>query len=544
MSTFLNSNNKLLTFIFFVIFFFIGIFIFSDYGISIDEDNTRVVGFLSLESVFKIFSPENIPKIKEIISEQLSEHPSLNIVPTSGVAFDLPMAFLEFIFQIEDSRQYYLLRHFSTFLFFFISSYFFYLLIKQRYNSWIISIIGTIMLIASPKIFANSFYNNKDIIFMSFFIINLYLAINFLEKPNYKTSSIFAIFSALMINVRILGLILPSIIIMFYIINIFRIEKNKKKNINPLITFLILFPVFIFLFWPFLWSDPLKNFLFSFKFLGDHILTIHTFYLGQYIFATNPPWHYHLVWILVSTPLLYLSLFAIGFIFIFLRTTRRLLKIEKNDSYTDLWRSNRELHDLIFLLTFLIPVIIAIDFKSISYDGWRHLFFIYPSLLLVSMFGLNLIRIYFFKKKNNYLYILILALIIPNIFWMYKNHPHQNIYFNFLAGKNFNKKFEMDFSGTSNKHALKYIAEKEGKKVKIFNLSTTDLNLSKNILKNTNRQKISITNDINDADYIINNFRDWRGITRPDEFVVPKNFEIFHEIKIDGISINTIYKKH
>ncbi len=99
MSTFLNSNNKLLTFIFFVIFFFIGIFIFSDYGISINEDNTRVVGFLSLESVFRIFSPENIPKIKEIISEQLSEHPSLDIVPTSGVAFDLPMAFLEFIFQ-------------------------------------------------------------------------------------------------------------------------------------------------------------------------------------------------------------------------------------------------------------------------------------------------------------------------------------------------------------------------------------------------------------------------------------------------------------
>ena len=32
---------------------------------------------------------------------------------------------------------------------------------------------------------------------------------------------------------------------------------------------------------------------------------------------------------------------------------------------------------------------------------------------------------------------------------MYKNHPHQNIYFNFLAAKNFNEKFEMDFSGCS-----------------------------------------------------------------------------------------------
>ena len=70
MSTFLNSNNKLLTFIFFVIFFFIGIFIFPDYGLSIDEDNTRIVGFLSLEIIFKIFAPEYLTKINSIISGQ------------------------------------------------------------------------------------------------------------------------------------------------------------------------------------------------------------------------------------------------------------------------------------------------------------------------------------------------------------------------------------------------------------------------------------------------------------------------------------------
>ena len=53
-----------------------------------------------------------------------------------------------------------------------------------------------------------------------------------------------------------------------------------------------------------------------------------------------------------------------------------------------------------------------------------------------------------------------------------------------------------------------------------------------------------ITNDINNADYIVNNYRDWRGITLPNDFITPKNFEIFHEIKVDNISINTIYKKH
>ena len=126
---------------------------------------------------------------------------------------------------------------------------------------------------------------------------------------------------------------------------------------------------------------------------------------------------------------------------------------------------------------------------------------------------------------------------------MYKNHPHQNVYFNFLAGKNFNEKFEMDYFGISNKSVLEYIIEKEGKKVKIYNLSTTDLNLSKKILKKDMREKITVVDNANDADYITNNYRDWRGKIKPTEFIIPKNFKITHEIKVDDVSINSIYKK-
>ena len=129
------------------------------------------------------------------------------------------------------------------------------------------------------------------------------------------------------------------------------------------------------------------------------------------------------------------------------------------------------------------------------------------------------------------------------MFWMYKNHPFQYVYFNSLAGKNFNEKFEMDYFGVSNKNVLEYIIAKEGKKVKILNLSTTDLDLSKKILKEEIREKINIVSDIKSADYITNNYRDWNGVYEPTKFMVPKNSKIFHEIKVDGISINTIYKK-
>jgi len=540
MPTFLNSNKNLFTFLFFLIFFLTGIYIFQDYGISIDEDNTRILGFLSLEHIFNIFFPESVSKINEIISIDSDAHSGY---PTSGIVFDLPMAFLEFIFQIEDSRQYYLLRHFFNFFIFFVSVFLFFQLIKKRYNSWSLACVGTMFLLISPRIFANSFFNNKDIVFMSLFIIGLYTAINFLEKKNIKSVIIFSIVSSLLVNLRIFGLILPLLIFLFYTINILHDKNSKKEIIKPLLLLLILTPFFIILFWPYLWENPIEHFLYVIKSSSSHSLGIYNYYLGQHFFSTNPPWHYSLVWISITTPLFYIILFPFGFIFILQRTIKRWLKTENNNSFIYFWRGNKELQDLIFLLTFLIPILVSIYFGSISYDGWRHLYFIYPSFLLISILGLHLIKVIFFRRKNNYLYILCIILITPTAFWMYKNHPFQYVYFNLLAGKNFNEKFEMDYSGVSNKNVLEYIIAIEDKKVRIHNLSTTDLNLSKKILKKEMRERITVVGDIKNADYITNNYRDWNGKTEPAKFVIPKNFKILYEIKVDDVPINSIYKK-
>jgi len=135
-------------------------------------------------------------------------------------------------------------------------------------------------------------------------------------------------------------------------------------------------------------------------------------------------------------------------------------------------------------------------------------------------------------------------MIAPTALWMYKNHPFQYVYFNLLARDNFNENFEMDYFGISNKNALEYIMKKENRVVKIFNMGTTDLNLSKKILDKKIREKINIVGDANDADYLTNNYRDWNGVIKPTKFITPENFKIIYEIKVDDVSINTIYKKN
>ena len=135
------------------------------------------------------------------------------------------------------------------------------------------------------------------------------------------------------------------------------------------------------------------------------------------------------------------------------------------------------------------------------------------------------------------------CLILPTFFWMYSNHPIQNVYFNLLAGKNFNKNFEMDYWGISNKTALEYIANKVNKKVNVYNLNTSDLALSKQILQKETRDLINITYDLTKANYLINSFRDWNGTVKPQDYLIPTNFEILYEIKVDGVVINSVYKK-
>ena len=536
----INLNKNIYISIFFFIFFVLGIYIFPDYGISIDEDNTRIIGFLSLKYINSIFLPENLPKIDEIINSQLRAHEGY---ATSGIVFDLPMAFLEFILKIEESRQYYLLRHFFNFLIFFVSVYFFFLIIHNRFKSWALGILGSLFLILSPRIFANSFFNNKDIVFMSLFIISLYMGIKFIEKKNIKNAIIFSILSAIAINLRIFALILPTLILLLYIENISGNKNNYKNLIIPLLVFLFLMPCFIILFEPNLWSNPVGFFSYYIKNLSEHNLGIYNYYLGKFISTDNPPWHYSLIWIFVTTPILYIFFFLTGFFYLCHRTIKRWINIKNNEYFFKIWSENTELQDLIFLVTFLIPLIVTTYFGSVSYDGWRHLYFIYPSFLLIAIIGFNFLKNSYLKKWKNFLYISSIVLVLFTGLWMYNNHPFQYVYFNFLAGKNFNEKFEMDYSGVSNKNALEYIISKENKNVKVHNLSTTDLILSREILDEESKKKIKIVGDISKADYLTNNFRDWNGNYKPSNFSVPYNFEIMHEIKVNNVSINTIYKK-
>ena len=519
-------------------FLIIGILSYKDFGISTDEWSLRLLGFVNLKYIMEIFFQSSISNLDAILSIPKISDFSGN---THGAIFAVPMAFIEYYLNITDSQQYYFFRHYFNHLIFLISNFYFFLLVKEKYNNWIYGIAGSLFLFLSPRIFAESFYNHKDIIFLSLFIINLYYGIHFLNSPSLKNSVLFSFTTALAIDIRIMGILIVPIILFFLLLKYLR---NKDfKIFTGISVYLVLFPLLTILFWPYLWENPIDNFIQTFKDLGRYDWSGYNFYLGNYYKASNLPWHYIFIWMGITIPIFYIILFVYGFINSTLRIKKRLFNVSEKDYLKDLWRGNSELEDIVYYLIFFVPIFTTIILNSTLYNGWRHLYFVYPCFLLISLKGLYLINLNYLRKKI-WLSKIIVALFLTHIaFVMIKDHPHQNVYFNFLAGKNIQKKFELDYWGLSNKQALEYILKNDSNEtIRLGTAGPISIENSKQILSILEKNRIIISEN-SKSDYIIENYINWYGKYKKKRHEIPKNFRIYKEIFVSGKRIVSIYKR-
>ena len=124
---------------------------------------------------------------------------------------------------------------------------------------------------------------------------------------------------------------------------------------------------------------------------------------------------------------------------------------------------------------------------------------------------------------------------------MVKNHPYQNVYFSEIINKkNINNKFDLDYWGLSYKENFEYILKNDSREqIKIFNLSLIKLFYPLFSIDDNSRKKFIVVKNIEEADYVFNNF--FMHKTK-NKFNL-KNFKIINEITVDNYSINTLYKK-
>lgn len=433
---------------FFLLLFCLGCLIYRDYGIAYDEQAQRTIGAVTVKYVAGLFAPG-------LLSQGQGSLPPLHefFDRVYGVGFEAPAVILDLLLKIKDSRDVYMFRHLLNFFFYFGGVVAMFALAARRFGDWRLGLLAAVLLVLTPRFFAEGFYNSKDIVFMAAFTVAMYTAISFVLAPSFRNAILHAAATAFAIDIRIMGLLLVIGTAGAIGMRLLRRDFQVRSTLPSLGVYLLLASAFTVAGWPYLWSDPAENFVAAFAFMSHYPWPGSVLYLGEVFPATQLPWHYPLVWIAITTPILYLVLFVFGLADTCIRVFRSKLM---------LWKNDEELQDLIFAVMFFVPIAAVVLMHSVLYNGWRHLYFIYPMFLMLAVKGWLMVwnagAHRFYKPA---VAALLAFSLVNTVAWMFSNHPLQNVYFNALAGRDIRHNFEFDYWGLGNRVALERILKSD-----------------------------------------------------------------------------------
>lgn len=384
-----------------------------------------------------------------------------------GPAFELALIVIEKASGLKDVRHIYLLRHWVNFLVFFLSILVMYFLAQRVFKEDKWALFAALMYALCPRFFAEAYYNSKDIIFLAFFTFSLYSLYRLAKKPSVIWAIIHAVITGFMIDIRILGIFMPIASIAFVLYH--QLLNGKDTSISKLALVLGIYGVFqalaVVAFWPILWEGPVFHLREAFVEMSHYHWTGKIRYMGEIYNENELPWHYLPVWMLITLPVPFLVLMLLGAGLI----------------VTKLFSFNKEAFrkyefDFLSLAVFIGPLALIILMKSIVYDGWRHVYFAYAPMVLISTHS----AIWLWKKAKSRisdrhkkaaisgLFVLIFLGPLINII---RYHPYQFVYFNPVANAFFSpigEAFEMDYWGLSYRQGLEHVLDNNEGKVKVM----------------------------------------------------------------------------
>ena len=541
-----EHSNKIL-FSFFLIFLLIGLITYKDYGIHIEEKFHRSNGFYWLNYILNFTEFNDLKNIASIKLDNISGFTLSNIESylNYGIIFDVPTAFLEIILNIDEPKNYYQFRHLISFLLFFLSSIFFYKLLLNRFSDFNVSFIGTVFYVLSPRIYGDSFYNNKDILFLSLVTFALYYLFKTIDKPSYKNLIFFSIFSAICVSTRIIGVFLPISFIIVFFISLLA-KKDELKFFPKIIFYLLSFFIFLFLHWPYLWSTPIDNFFSLIQSAKTGFIEMKVLFDGKYISNQFLPYSYIPTWIVISTPVIHLIFFMLGYFYIIKRFFLRFLSIKENSVYYDFWRGKNEKKDFFIFFNISVIILFLISMNITLYNSWRLIYFLNIFIIYISTYAFYIIYINLKSYNRKFQFsLIILFLLLLVLIRMVTYHPYQGIYFNSFVPNHYKNKFEIDFLGISGVKFLKeiLILEKNKSSINIGVASFLPIQRSLELLDKNESKRIKIIGqEYEKADYIFKNNISEINKNINNKYDVPNNFIKIDELIVDGALLYEIYK--
>ena len=397
------------------LFLLAGLNLAGDYGLDPDEPNQRETATSNLDYI--------LGRVDRIESWNYHDR-------VYGVAFELPLLLIERALGLADYHYIHRLRATLIHLFFILGAFFFYRLAYRLFNNRLIALLALLIYLLHPRLYAHSFFNAKDLPFLTLFVLALYLLERAFRRNTPAAFLLLGIAVGLLVNIRVMGIMLfPAVIAMRGLDLFYAGGRAEGKQI--LLTaglFILAAGLSLYAVTPYAWLNPLDYLRSSLDLTVNHPSVWPQLFQGQWYPSDQLPPHYNPTWFSITMPPLFLLLGGIGAAIVVARIGRRPPAV---------FRNTRRRFFLLLLAGFLLPPLAAALLSSNQYNDWRHLYFIYAPFCLLAAGGLGWLAAALARqprcRAGMYgLTGLGLALVLLQITQL---HPTQQFYFNFLVDR-------------------------------------------------------------------------------------------------------------
>lgn len=530
----LNNTKIMIAFLAILISFG---FLFScfSYGINLDQKSEQKILYSNIKSYLKIFGAENSALYSDLDLQGIICIEE-NIDRYNGMAVFYPAFFVYFI---NRTSPYAGMLLWQSYIYLICSlgliSLFF--LLRSLCSDISSAYIGTLLYFLTPRMFAESHYNNKDMILVSLLFCAMLCGWKVYERLSLKWIILFSVLGAFIVNMKIIGLFIWGGIGLFIVLALIMNKRMKVGVILKIVLSLVLFAVIymcvtpasrsgLFGFWRFL-IDSSKNFWWN-----DYVLFRGALYNKE---ITGIPAVYLPTLMMITIPIGIIFMFVIGLICNVFDIIRHPSKLFSGTGY--------------FLACFglcTVPLIYAIYNKTPVYNGWRHFYFTYVGIILLASYGTDRLIDAFGKKKfvpslAAVIYILVL------LTGIIMNHPYEYSFFNVLAGNDIETIYELDYWDMSFKQAYEYLLEETGGDeftvATVSNPGKWGLENQYFSVRGRERGRIRFSEEWQSADYLIINPTYAYMYANTEYEFVKSEYDLVKSFDSYGNTICEIYKK-
>ena len=373
-----------------------------------------------------------------------------------------------------------------------------YELLYFQYRKPSAALLGPVFLFLMPRFLGHAPFTPRDLGFAVTYFAALAGLFLLRAKPGYWKVPVLGLLFGMAQASRVVGLSLYVIWVLFYFYDWnqdkalwWHKPESRKKHIRFVRDLALTFGVslaFMAATWPYLAHGFFSHALEVLKAASRFPWTGDFLFMGRMVSATDLPWYYLPVWILISTPLFILFFLAALPWFAGAKsktaftaeTQRRRVKAEfKPETIKHFFSASLRLCGEIFsgsslgecfqnrLLVFFslalaVNLALVFIFKPVVYLGMRHFLYLLPILGLLAAlsaveFWLNFRPKAFFRPV---VFLTVLNMLAVG-FQLWKLHPYEYVYFNELTGglKGAYGRYEIEERGTSAKEAVEWLAQ-------------------------------------------------------------------------------------